>query len=658
MNLLPEKFLLSDSLNKKKLFEGNYFQVLKAIIFFFSVISSQFYTAQNEYSKWYFGNYAELDFMTNPPSPLNNSTMAYIGTTSSIADSVGNLLFYTDGKSVWNKQNVKMSNGTSLFPTANNSPSSLIINQPGSISQYYIFRLYPGACVSTFPIPTPAAGLYYSVVDMSLASGMGDIILNNASIYPTSYYSPSSQQLNATKHANGVDYWIIIHEHPSDFRAYLFNSFGLNPFPVLSSVGLPYQCQSRGDLKFSPSGHKIATSVSYVGVELFDFDSNTGVVSNPLTLISSTTEPSYGSCEFSPDGTKLYLIHNIPNPTNSRLMQWDLGTASPTAILVSSVNIQSNTLNPCDMQLAQNGKIYINSPTSLSLSAINNPNSVGALCNFSLNAQPLSASINATLNSNSGWNLPSLLTQQTTTPCLIKSVNNPQSICAGNTYSMGNSVYSVTGNYVDTIQNAFECTGKVVVKTQLIVNSLPNLSVYPVSSICVNNPIIILASGANTYKWNNVLTGSQFISAPFALSGSYVYTVELEGKSNSGCISTKNISVNVVVNPCDVGTKENEKFYQLNIYPNPVYEMLNVEFTSVSSEQLEGFVFEIINSLGQVIREEELVFREGKAIIDTKDLESGVYLITLSSRSLRSVSTDSSFVGMTGTVSKRFVVNH
>ena len=75
---------------------------------------------------------------------------------------------------------------------------------------------------------------------------------------------------------------------------------------------------------------------------------------------------------------------------------------------------------------------------------------------------------------------------------------------------------------------------------------------------------------------------------------------------------------------------------KLKIYPTPANEMLNVVFTSVSSgqsavgsEQLEGFVFEIINSLGQVIREEELVFREGKAIIDTKDLESGVYVLLL-----------------------------
>ncbi len=71
------------------------------------------------------------------------------------------------------------------------------------------------------------------------------------------------------------------------------------------------------------------------------------------------------------------------------------------------------------------------------------------------------------------------------------------------------------------------------------------------------------------------------------------------------------------------------KWLELSVYPNPADEMLNVEFTSVSSGQLEACVFEIINSLGQVIREEELVFREGKAIIDTKDLESGVYVLLL-----------------------------
>ena len=89
---------------------------------------------------------------------------------------------------------------------------------------------------------------------------------------------------------------------------------------------------------------------------------------------------------------------------------------------------------------------------------------------------------------------------------------------------------------------------------------------------------------------------------------------------------------------------------KLKIYPTPANEMLNVVFTSVSSgqsavgsEQLEGFVFEIINSLGQVIREEELQFKEGKAIIDTKDLESGVYVMTLKS-------------GNDSRVSRRFLV--
>ncbi|MBX3165278.1 MAG: hypothetical protein KF900_12450 [Bacteroidetes bacterium] len=65
--------------------------------------------AQNENTKWYFGNHVALDFMTNPPIVLNNSQMNTSEGCSSIADAAGNLLFYTDGVTVWNKQH--LSNG-------------------------------------------------------------------------------------------------------------------------------------------------------------------------------------------------------------------------------------------------------------------------------------------------------------------------------------------------------------------------------------------------------------------------------------------------------------------------------------------------------------------------------------------------------------------
>ena len=630
MYLSPEKYTLSERLNKKILFEGNYFQVLKAIIFFFSVISSQFYTAQNEYSKWYFGNYAGLDFMTNPPTVLNTSSMLAYDGCASVADAAGNLLFYTNGATIIDKQHNIMANSTPSIPAGFSGSYPIIIKQPGNSNLYYVFKAFPAPFFVIFPIPAPVImeGLYYTVVDMNLAGGNGSVTVNNNLIYTAPFHLSTTGQIHATRHANGIDYWIVIHDYPSNnFRAYLLNSSGISLQAIVSNVGMSYQSGSEGYLKISPTGQKLGISISYAGVELYDFDNNTGVVSNPLTLLSSQMEKNYFGCEFSDDGTKFYIGHNIAGSTTSKLIQWDLSAGSSTAIVSSSVNIFSNMLNPQALQLAPNGKIYIASSGSQSLSVINSPNAVGNNCNLVVDGQPISATINPTLNSFSLIGLPNILTTITNTPCLTQPVINSKSICSGDSYSIGSHIYTSTGNYLDTLPNVFACNGKTVLNTLLTVNNLPNLNVSSSSTICLFDSIILSASGANAYKWNNVLTGSHFTSAPFNLSGSYVYTVELEGKSNDGCVSTKNISVSVVVNPCDVGIKENDNFYQLKNYPNPVYELLNIELEILNKDS--RFKMQLINHLGQLIREEELVFSEGKATTNTEDLESGVYLLII-----------------------------
>src|SRR4030095_14363471 len=92
--------------------------------------------------------------------------------TASISDSVGNLLFYTDGVTVWNKFHNVMANGNNLHGGYSSSQSALIIKQPGSDSLYYIFTV--GEMGSY--------GFQYSVVDMSLQSGNGEVILKNVPV--------------------------------------------------------------------------------------------------------------------------------------------------------------------------------------------------------------------------------------------------------------------------------------------------------------------------------------------------------------------------------------------------------------------------------------------------------------------------------------------
>ena len=69
--------------------------------------------AQREAAIWYFGQYSGLDFNSGTPVPLTGSLNTIEG-CASISNVQGNLLFYTDGSTVWNANNTIMQNGTGL----------------------------------------------------------------------------------------------------------------------------------------------------------------------------------------------------------------------------------------------------------------------------------------------------------------------------------------------------------------------------------------------------------------------------------------------------------------------------------------------------------------------------------------------------------------
>jgi gliding motility-associated-like protein len=314
--------------------------------------------------------------MTNPPGVLTGSINQVEG-CASIADAVGNLLFYTDGITVWNQTHSVMANGTGLFGNSSATQSALIIRKPGSTTIYYIF--------------TEDAGngpFCYSIVDMSLAAGMGSVTVKN-----TLLFSTGTEKLTSVKHCNGVDNWIIMHEAISNnFRSYLLTSAGLNTVAVVSSVGSG--SLMAGYLKASSNGKKIATTISSITMsatiispascEIYDFDPSTGLLSNSLNLFVDSIS-AYG-CEFSPDGTKLYVSSHLANPTssgNTKVSQWNLCAGSATAIANSKYTVYNSTGGRrAALQLAIDGKIYIAREAEQFLSVINNPNLLGSSCNY------------------------------------------------------------------------------------------------------------------------------------------------------------------------------------------------------------------------------------------------------------------------------------
>src|SRR5258705_5909 len=123
-------------------------------------------------NNWYFGWNAGLSFSTSPPTRLLNGALYTDYGNSSISDSTGQLLFYTDGKTVYNRLHQVMSNGTGLLGNI----SVVIVPMPGSKTVYYIFTAY----ITETGVNE---GYRYSIVDMSLAGGLGAVTTKNVLIY-------------------------------------------------------------------------------------------------------------------------------------------------------------------------------------------------------------------------------------------------------------------------------------------------------------------------------------------------------------------------------------------------------------------------------------------------------------------------------------------
>ena len=309
------------------------------------------------------------------------------------SDNSGNLLFYTSGTTVYNQAHSTMSNGTGLNGSGTPCQSSLILKQPGNNNNYFIFTVQD--------VNSPIQGAYYSIVDMNLSAGMGSVTIKNATLTTTS----QSERITATKHCNGIDYWILLKDQGQfalnpQFRAFLLSAGGISTVAITSNIapwgenGTGMGCMKISCLKIGLTPTK---SSNFFGFELYDFDNTTGIVSNPLALHNGnpliSTNGAYG-CEFSPDGTKLYGTrpYNV-NLYNGTILQWDLCAGSPAAIAASQTAISTQSV-AADwhgfMQLAPNGKIYIARTTQSAISVINNPNIYGSGCGFTYMSQSIS----------------------------------------------------------------------------------------------------------------------------------------------------------------------------------------------------------------------------------------------------------------------------
>lgn len=590
--------------------------------------------AQNETNNWYFGKHAALSFNSSPPTVLYNSNMSALEGCASISDATGNLLFYSNGDTIWNKNHTILANGTGLFGNLSSTQAVLIAKLPGSNSIYYVF--------TTNPIGT-SIGLRYSIVDMTMAAGLGSVTVKNALIY-----APTCEKLIGVKHCNGKDTWIISREtNLNGFRAYLLNSNGISLNPIISNVGGNINNVSSncvGYLKASANGSKLSAVYSGSSTsgwfEVYDFDNSTGIISNPLNL------SSYGfnySCEFSPDGTKLFTATFGPQQV---LMQWDLCAGNNNAIINSIYTVSTGSVFTVNaiygMQLAKDGKIYFCYGGASNIGVIHNPNNLGAAMGLSLTALtvapnfvmqglpnfvnnynavqiplPFTNSLACSSVSFFASSQPSQTVAATcttlayTTNTYLWNFGDPNS-AAANTSSIANPVhyYSAIGNYTVSLILNSQCRTDTLVQSINITALSPTFSVSGPTTICKGETASFSASPAYSYSWTNGSLTSSMAVTPTD-NANYMVTAT----ASNGCKWSKNIAL--TVNKCLGEDLFTQKTSELVIYPNPSDgEFI---FESLSASQL--FIY---NTLGDLVFETKL--RQGDNKINLQHLNNGLYM--------------------------------
>jgi gliding motility-associated-like protein len=335
-----------------------------SVILLMAVFATAF--SQNQNSQWRFGNAGAMDFNTLPPNFVNDCVIATPEGSASVADRLtGSLLFYTDGVTVWDASNQVMPNGTGLLGgvTLSSTTAAVIVPKPGNSNLYYIIT------VDEF---TSNNGVRYSVVDMSLNGGLGDIVADQKNIF---LFQTSEERLEVVPASDGQSYWLLTHNNlNSSFYSFRINNAGIQNTPVVSSVGSANQI-NQGHIKINKQFNKIAMGISDDSdIELFDFDNATGIFSNPITLNFNLLSVAYG-IEFSPDGKLLYFSDGYS------IFQLDLTQTTPQAIQNSAYQVSITQGGV--LQLGIDDKIYVAS--NFSIDAINCPNKLGATCGYQTN---------------------------------------------------------------------------------------------------------------------------------------------------------------------------------------------------------------------------------------------------------------------------------
>ena len=282
---------------------------------------------------WHFGNGAGIDFnerdgLDPPPRSIENPhAMNAPEGTATISDVNGEVIFYTDGQTVYHRQDGIMENGDSIGGDNGSTQSVVIVPFEDDETLYYIFTTQEVYGTNEFQ-------LKYSVVDIKEGDGLGGVTVKNQVLF-----TKSTEKLAAFEGGGG--YWLLAHEYGNNtFRAYPVLTEGIG-VPVFSSEGSVHSLNDalsgQAGMKFSNGGDRVA--VAFIEgnrsfVEIFSFDQGSGELEFEYQIDLNEGDGAINDLvydvHFSQGGQKLFATMNNRNggSAGGRILEYRVDTAS------------------------------------------------------------------------------------------------------------------------------------------------------------------------------------------------------------------------------------------------------------------------------------------------------------------------------------------
>ena len=343
---------------------------------------------------WFFERNIGIDFTSGEPVQGYPAPIDSIGwgSTSIMSDTSGNLLFYSDGYYVYNKNHEKMQNSWAGPDYVQGTQSALCMPKPGTDNLFYVFT------VNIFQLPDNQPLNFYHTLDISLNNGLGGIVKTDT--LPHAW--DASEQLGASYFKDKSGYWLIMRKYREHkYALWKVTSQGVDPDPVLCDAPNRYfpnnGSSNMGNVKISYSKKYLIFNYCYgqsnhSDIEICRFNNNTGIIEFLYSfklkdLFNDNYKTPNG--EFSPDSKYYYVAGYLPIENESHIYQFDMQYIEDEAFFTQSA-IKIGGPIGYNLQLASNGKIYCfsemdNGPEPNIISVINKPGKPGLECDYQSN---------------------------------------------------------------------------------------------------------------------------------------------------------------------------------------------------------------------------------------------------------------------------------